>query len=241
MCEGDEVNKSGVQQDEWLGGILGRAAFKVSVTRELMAESERLSFPTSPYFYYSKVAPTELAIVHYLEKSGFNLVDTNIQFDKTVNQEQPMAGNCKVRFACREDEQQAVALGGRAFQYSRFHLDQKIKKHVADVIKGEWVRNYFTGKRGDAMVIAEIDGCIVGFLQLLYQQSETLVIDLIAVDYNHRRKGIACDMIMFAETNCSRFSRILVGTQIANVPSMRMYEGLGFKVSSASYVFHCHG
>jgi ribosomal protein S18 acetylase RimI-like enzyme len=133
-----------------------------------------------------------------------------------------------------------VGLARRSFIYSRFHLDKAIPRETADTLKAEWVGNYFTGKRGDQMVVALVDGTIVGFLQLLYGRDKTVTIDLISVDASQRRKGIASDMIAYAEAECGDFKQIRVGTQIANVPSIRLYEKIGFRVTGAQYVFHYH-
>jgi RimJ/RimL family protein N-acetyltransferase len=47
-------------------------------------------------------------------------------------------------------------------------------------------------------------------------------------------------MIAYAETNLQGFEKIHAGTQIANIPSMRLYESLGFRICRAGYVFHYH-
>ncbi|MBP1741959.1 MAG: hypothetical protein H6Q48_4252, partial [Deltaproteobacteria bacterium] len=93
--------------------------------------------------------------------------------------------------------------------------------------------------RGDNMVVAIKDSSPAGFLQLLYSGKD-LVIDLIAVEEKFRRMGIARAMIHFAETALRGFEEIAVGTQIANVPSIRLYEKLGFRVASSVYTFHYH-
>ena len=103
----------------------------------------------------------------------------------------------------------------------------------------EWAYNFFTGKRGDAMVVSEDNGQLLGFLQLLYQ-GEQLIIDLIAVDKNGRRRGIASDMIAFAENQCGDFKTISVGTQIVNEPSINMYIRYGFSFCASQYIFHYH-
>jgi len=89
------------------------------------------------------------------------------------------------------------------------------------------------------MVVTSVDGKIAGFVQLLHSGRD-LVIDLIAVDRKFRRKGIARDMICFAQTAIKGFKRMRVGTQLANIPSIRMYERLEFMFVDASYVFHYH-
>lgn len=239
-----------VMPDSWLAGILKRDVYRLTVDDVPAEQLNDRSFqigklveqkPGSPIFIYTKVATEALAVVKWVEQMGFNLIDTNIAFDKPISTTSALTGQCKVRFATPADETQTVAVARENFVYSRFHLDSAIPRQVADTVKAEWVRNYFSGKRGQQMVVAEVEERIVGFLQLLFGPDKSLIIDLIAVDKTQRRKAIASDMIAFAEANCGEFTRIRVGTQIANVPSMRLYEKIGFRVAEAHYVFHYHG
>jgi len=125
------------------------------------------------------------------------------------------------------------------FKYSRFHLDPAIEDRVSNEIKAQWARNYFRGDRGNQMVVSEKDGQVTGFLQLLYN-ADTLIIDLIAVSKENRNKNIASEMINFAENKLEGFTKIRVGTQAANIPSIGLYEKLGFSINYMKYVFHYH-
>jgi len=82
---------------------------------------------------------------------------------------------------------------------------------------------------------------VVGFCQLLVEPHARFVIDLIAVDPDHRRRGIGRALCDAAERECDGVEEGVVGTQVANSPSVRMYEGLGYRLAGASYVFHLHG
>jgi ribosomal protein S18 acetylase RimI-like enzyme len=226
--------------DPWLTEIIQRDVYHLVIDDGLFEEDlpgQLNKLQSKPVFIDVKVPTNNLVAVKLLEKHGFNLIDTNIVFDKPINVERDLIGHCEVRFAIPNDQQLVAELAGKSFIYSRFHLD-KLLSDVAGKVKSEWANNYFLGKRGDQMVIALVDGVIVGFLQLLYR--DALIIDLIAVEAKHHRKGIASDLISYAEVNCSRFDTIRVGTQIANIPSIRFYENLGFRVSGAQYVFHYH-
>lgn len=236
-----ETAYSEILPDNWLAGILGYDAYRVSLSRET---SGGTGLPAvlreGAVFAYAKVHPSDIANIIRLEDMGFRLIDTNITFDKPIDTTvHTPADQCIVRFAEPEDEEPVVELARRSFHFSRFHLDPGIPTPIANTIKAEWVRNYFFGQRGHAMVIAEVDGVIAGFIQLLKQQ-ETLIIDLIAVDDAYRRKHIGSDMISFAEKHAGECSRLVVGTQLANIPSMRLYEKSGFRIAGASYVFHYH-
>lgn len=235
--------------DEWLAQILQQDVYQLVVDDDLVKktrdeasrEYELLrELQSRCVFIYSKVSPEALSAVSFLEERGFNLIDTNVIFDKVIVPTDDFTSHCTVRFAVPEDQNQVGELASRSFIYSRFHLDSAFPREVADMIKAEWVKSYFAGNRGNNMVVALADEIVVGFLLLLYGKDGALVIDLIAVDEEHRRKGVAEGMIAYAESQCHGFTRISVGTQLANTPSMRLYEELGFKIAGAQYTFHYH-
>ena len=243
------VKYKNIVYDQWLADILKQKAYQLVVDNGLI---EKANEPTSeeynllrdlqskPVFIYSKVSTEALSAVRFLEERGFNLIDTNVIFDKPIVPEQDFSGYCNVRFAVPRDKNQVAELARRSFIYSRFHLDSAFTREVADMIKAEWVKSYFTGNRGDNMVVALADEMVVGFLLLLHGKDGALVIDLITVDEEHRRRGVAEDMIAYAESQCHGFSRIRVGTQLANMPSIKLYEGMGFKIVGTQYTFHYH-
>ena len=88
------------------------------------------------------------------------------------------------------------------------------------------------------MIIALFNDKPVGFLQLI-EKGNILIIDLIAVKLGYRGKNIGSSMINFAYKNI-QFEKIIVGTQISNLPSIRLYQNLGFIPISSDYVFHFH-
>ena len=75
-------------------------------------------------------------------------------------------------------------------------------------------------------------------MQLIIKEKE-LIIDLIAVDKKAQGRGVASSMIKFANSNIKRPS-IKVGTQIQNLPSIKLYKKLGFVLTQSDYVFHYH-
>jgi len=234
--------------DQWLAHILQREVYKIVVNDDLL---EKTSGHTSTVyqllrelqsrsvFLYSKVPTNFLPAVKFLEGLGFNLISTEVVFNKPISSHR-FEGHSVVRFAVSEDQSQVVELARRSFVYSRFHLDSAFERKVADNTRAEWVKSYFAGKRGDAMVVAVVNEVAAGFSLLLYEKDGSLTMDLIAVDESHRRRGVAKDMIAYAESQYQRFTQIRVGTQLANIPSMGLYETMGFKMAEAQYIFHYH-
>lgn len=233
-------------QDNWLSEIFQGNVFKLVIKSWPKKKSLNLNKLIDdfcikrPVFIYTKISVNAVDHIRALEECNFHLVDTNIVFQKRIDRSGSMRGPVAVRLARPEDRDNVGCLARYSLVYSRFHLDQKIDIETANTVKANWAMNYFLKKRGNEMVVSELDSKIIGFLQLIYDK-ETLCIDLIAVDKNHRRKGIASSMIKFAENNIDGFNYIEVGTQLSNSASLRLYEKLDFCIIDALYVFHYHG
>ncbi|MDO8748060.1 MAG: GNAT family N-acetyltransferase [Candidatus Omnitrophota bacterium] len=235
-------------EDVWLAQILGRKTYRLSMDDILAAalsdkESKEYGifekFLKQPIFIYAKVLPASIKSIKALEKSGFNLIDTNIVLEKEIFPSAQLVKNWITRFAVVGDEPRLEKIAGSAFKYSRFHRDPLISKDIADSVKVEWVRNFFKGIRGNAMVVALDKEKPIGFLQLI-NKDDAILIDLIAVDILYQGKGVASAMISFTENNFKGKKLLRVGTQIANIPSLRLYEKAGFRVKESSYIFHYH-
>lgn len=247
-----------LEQDHWLSETIKRPAYRLRTEAIEKLDDELRSIETVPSgvvpgkltspkaFVYCKLAVADTLKTTTLTALGFQLVDTNITFDKTISSGSDTLDSSKttgqvyqVRFAKTIDEQGVVEVARNSFEFSRFHLDPHFEKSEANHIKAEWARNYFKGNRGNAMIVACAESQVVGFLQLIFRQSE-LIIDLIAVHPEHQRRGLAKAMIDFASTSCGNFTTLVVGTQVANTPSVRFYETYGFGFKAAQYVFHLH-
>ena len=231
--------------DQWLSDVLQYEVYRLDLSNEFVKKSKTnhqvfsSTISTKKVFIYARVRVYDNAAIKFLGNLGFYLVDTNIVFEKPLDFSSQSVGAFEVRFAIPEDRQGVRNLAADSFSCSRFHLDPLLPDDKANEIKASWAENFFFGNRGNSMVVASLDGKIVGFLQLLHSGKD-LLIDLIGVDGNHRRKGIASDMIGFAQRSLKGFKRVRVGTQLANMPSIRMYENLKFMLIDASYVFHYH-
>jgi len=226
-------------RDGWLGDILGCAAWRVSVGPH-GPDRDAIGRIGAPAFLYAKLPTSDTRAVASLDALGFHVVDTNVTLEREAAPPFAATGRNACRFARPEDCAAVRALAGRAFSHSRLHLDSAVPREAADRSRAEWAANYFAGARGDHMVVADGDGACRGFLQLLGPAAGVLTIDLIGVDPSARRRGIARDMIAFAAAGLPGIARLRVGTQVANVPSLRLYEALGFRVAETSYVLHCH-
>ena len=233
-----------IVEDSWLTGVMSRTVHRVSGTveedGETQAQRTLQQITDQPGFSYARVPTHHVRTSRLLERGGFHVVDTGITLEtRQLPERGGEAG--RARLALAEDQAAVEEIARRSFIYSRFHLDPDIPKHLADEIKAQWVGNFFRGQRGDYMVVAELAGHVAGFLQLLNAPGNVLVIDLIAVEKDHRGQGLAEEMIRLAASACGHPQALRAGTQSANTMSLSLYEKLGFRIVSTSYVLHHHG
>jgi GNAT superfamily N-acetyltransferase len=233
-----------VTADRWLGDVMELDAYRIAgslVPEEAQQAADALrSIATRPSFAYARVPTRDLATAQGLEAHGFRLVDTNVTLE-TDRLSPPSGAQTAARAARPEDAEAVEQIARTGFEVSRFHLDPQLRPALADEIKAQWAANFFRGQRGDFMVVAECEGAVAGFLQLLTAPESVLVIDLIAVAQPFRGRGLAAAMIQYAARTCGTPQRLRVGTQVANIGSLALYQRLGFRVSASAYMFHLHG
>lgn len=217
--------------DKWLSEIFGYPVFRIEVTGEGDPDL------AAPCFAYVKVDVQDVEVVETLTKRDFFIVDTNVSYICKLAIAQNAAENIVIRAANLEDKDSVCQIAGEAFSLTRFHADPYIDKTLADRIKFDWAGNYFSGDRGDEMLVAEQGGQVIGFNQILIRDG-IAIIDLIAVKTSAQGQGVGKAMIAKLQ---ERFDTLRVGTQLSNKSSIALYEKMGFCFENASYVLHYHG
>ena len=235
-----------IKSDDWLGEVIGRSAFRVDVEAtdtDARALVEHAALQRRA-FYFSKVDARNVAGVRLLSSAGAFVADVNVVFERLRPSQAKSPQGVTVHPIEASEADAILAVTGSAFQFSRFHLDPLFSDETANKIKREWVRSYVEKRRGDTLFAALVDGKPVGFLAALVAEShgrKLAVIDLIAVDKQTQRRGAGVALIeAFAAHYRGRVDALQVGTQVANLPSVRFYEGLGFALVQSQDVMHLH-
>ena len=238
-----------VNHDVWLTERLGCNVYQISIEALIGAggeitaddlDSQLAQLQSPPAFAYIKVPTDAPRHLKALLRWGFTLVDTSLQFERTVTHPGQPPSDVDVRLAEASDADEIADLARRSFHHSRFHADGQIPDDLADEIKAQWTRSYFRGERGDAMIVAIDRGRVVGFLLAMMSADGAMVVDLVAVDEDMRGHGVSGAMTWFAHAQFPEAVCLRVGTQLANVPAIRSYERLEFQLVRSQYVLHFH-
>lgn len=223
--------------DPFLEAHIGRPAFALRFweASDVFGPRLRATIGAGRAFVAAKVECADVAAQACLAQAGFYPADVNMTLEMDAHRlpnPSPIA-----RQATTEDRESVMRLAGSNFTCSRFHRDPHISIEAANGFKTAWAGNYFEGKRGDAMIVAEYGGELAGFLQLLVA-GEVMIVDLITVSESARGRGVGAAMLARAKVELPACTLLRTGTQAANVASLRFYEKLGFRVTASTAVMH---
>jgi ribosomal protein S18 acetylase RimI-like enzyme len=175
-----------------------------------------------------------------LTAQGFAVVDVNLTFARRRDAPAASSSGVVVEPAGPEQGEELLDIAGRCFRFSRFHLDPILPNELADRVKREWVQSYVDGNRGVELLAAVDNARPVGFLAVLESRGAR-IIDLVGVSPEAQGRGAGRALVCaFVDRHASTERELRVGTQVANVPSIRLYERLGFSLIAAAYVLHLH-
>lgn len=236
-----------IARDSWLSDRFGYDVYRVTSAPGItgVLATHRAGVPRA--FYYVQIPLTAIAELATFTEAKFAVMETHVAFRASpddVRSRSITAGDGVTIGAFPELDEDAAAIAATCFRYSRFHLDPAIPESLANTIKREWVRSYIRRERGDRLFIAARDGHAVGFLAALRANvngEPRAIIDLMGVRPEAQGIGVGSALIRaFADAYRSQVAALHVGTQAANIPSVRCYERMGFRFTDAAYILHHH-
>jgi ribosomal protein S18 acetylase RimI-like enzyme len=205
-------------------------------------------------FLMCKVYTDDLISIHALEKAGFLLVDTlldySVDFRKVEFQKIPVpevAQGVKIRFAEKRDADELADLARLAFtnHFGRYHSDPRISRKDATQTYVEWMNSSLNGY-ADYFVLAEIDKHIAGLS--IWKKTSALEKNL-PIRLGHYSIG-AIHPDFFGRKLFSiltyegmkllqpEVDMIEGPTHINNYAVQRGYARLGWQISDARHSFH---
>ena len=148
----------------------------------------------------------------------------------------------QVREAQGKDENKIENLARVSFRMSHFHSDPNIPYELSDELYAKWIISILNDPSSKVFVAEDEDG-VCGFItcsiRSLIDGTSYGIIDLVAVDRDKRGRGIGKLLLSKAlEWFSSHVSSVFVGTQASNIPAIRLYEGMGFKLVESEATFH---
>lgn len=180
-------------------------------------------FSEGPVFFESK------QILH---------VDTKVTFLKKLENQKAPAENYTIEKVDRTkiDSELSLGLYFLALEsggFSRFKCDPRLQNEEFERLYRIWIEKAMS--LGTILMAPNLAGMVT--LDIKEDQAQ---IGLIAVNPEHRRKSWGRKLVLAAETEAilQGAKSMLIPTQEANLPAMKLYQDLGYQLLDRSYIYH---
>jgi GNAT superfamily N-acetyltransferase len=193
----------------------------------------------------ARCSTSDFDSVHEMQKHSFLLMDTLVYYDFNFQKSSipEDTGKTTIRYSKLEDIAQAEAVARKSFTgyFGHYHADPRLENEKADEAYVSWlVRSIELREVAHEVLIAEIDGEVVGFITLRMNSPEESEIALNAVAPFAQGQGIYRSLVNqslhWAQKQSSQ--RMIVSTQVNNIAVQKVWARLGFTLSRSFYTFH---
>lgn len=162
-----------------------------------------------------------------------------ISYSKIINSDQTKS---QISFSDSDEvlpNENLYNIAIQAGKFSRFNLDDKIRKDKFEELYRLWIFNSLHNKKEEKVIVYRSNKKIIGLITLK-KLDRSGTIGLIAVDSKYRGKGIGKVLLnwaehWFIENGCNI---ITVITQSENKPACKLYESFGFQIEKKELFYH---
>jgi len=193
----------------------------------------------------ARCSTKELATAQKMESLGFLLMDTLVYyaFDLEKRAIPDDSGRAHVRSFVPEDKTQIETVAAAAFAgyHGHYHADPRLDPRKCDEGYVSWAVRSCTSKEvATEVLVAEIDEKIVGFLTLRLNRPKEVEGVLFGVAPEAQGIGVGRALIVTGLESCKKqhAERMVISTQVTNVPVQRVWCRVGFEPAHSFYTFH---
>ena len=200
----------------------------------------------------ARVEARQLATVHELEAHGFRLMDTLVRYERALVGEPadaaPVRGRPggpadRVRPVTVHDASAVREVAREAFTgyVGHFRNDPRLDPDLADRVYVEWAVGQCGGPdEARGMIVAELDGRVVGFGLVVRETSETAEGVLYAVASAARGRGLGGELLTATSrwAQGARCRSMSVHSSLSNPGVHQVWLRAGFAPAGGLYTLH---
>jgi ribosomal protein S18 acetylase RimI-like enzyme len=229
--------------DEARFGI--RVARNHALTAETLEETLAFCREQAIDMLIARTPSQAIRFVQQLEALGFQLMDTLVYYRRDLTRTPiPEPQDAALIRPVRSGEEAAVrAIAAQAFQgyYGHYHADPRLDQAACDAAYISWAeRSCLDRSVADEVLVAELEGQLVGFLTLRFNSQQELEIVLNGVSSGAQKRGVYRDLVAHAlkYALAQQAQQLIVSTQITNLAAQKVWVRLGFEPMQFYYTFH---
>ena len=188
---------------------------------------------------------SEIESVHDMEDEGFRLMDTLVYLRKDLRDHHPQPQQTELTIRTFEpaDLHQVVDVARASFAGYKGHynVDHRLEPKAAIEVYASWAeRCCLDPSVADRVLVAEINGKIVGFRAIRINTPEQAEFVLSGVAPEARHKGVYRSFVIEGLRWCKEVNaeEVLVSTLLINTPVQKTCHELGFTAYSSYHTFH---
>lgn len=232
-----DITLSALDESRW--GV--RSARAVGITVDNLPEAMAFCRTNGVKFLVARCSIDDIHAAQAMERQGFLLMDTLLYYTRDLTASLPAMPDT-VRPVRAEEAETVRELSARAFQKygGHYHADERLNRAACDAVYEDWAyRSCLSRQVADEVLVATINGQIVGFITLKLKGDDGEG-PLYGVDPAAQGQGVGRALMAgaMAWLRSRGANRLLMSTQITNVPSQKVWVRLGFEPSHAEYTFH---
>jgi|SRR5882672_1788975 len=195
---------------------------------------------TSVGLVVTRIPADDVALLHALEDQDFLVLVPMVTLGSTVRRKVEVALPSGIRLSSIEAAQihQVENISAKAFLWGRFTVDSRVPAEGAEQIHRAWTRNCCLGTHAKHVLVVRNKDEILGFIALKFHMAGTVQvgsIELMATAETSRGMGIGRALVQAGRNwLADTVEYVVVRTELSNIPALRLYESLGFRVLNSS-------
>lgn len=217
----------------WLSNFFQRSIYELEQIQ--LSEINQLDF-TEGSLVQIKLPCSEKIHIQTLQQYGFSLVDGEVIFEYDLLNYSPIPITCRI--ATVEDLTKLIPFSNlfpeTRFRSPWFSLDENRRFYL------QWIINAVKGEFDDICLVSETThGEIQGIISLRIKKN-IAYIGLLAVAEKWQRQGVGYQLLRNAIqwANSHQAKKMMITTQLSNLPAIQLYQRLNGKISETYYWFY---
>jgi GNAT superfamily N-acetyltransferase len=193
----------------------------------------------------ARSSTTDLQVAQAMEREGFILMDTLVYYARNLVKASipPDTGEIPVRTVRSGEEEDVRKVAAKSFggYYGHYHADERLDREKCDETYIDWAyRSCISRDVADEVLVADLDGSIVGFATLRFNSPEEADGVLFGVAPEAQGRGVYRSfMINAMEWFLSKGAKdMIVSTQVNNIAVQKVWTRVGFEPCYSYYTFH---
>jgi hypothetical protein len=195
-------------------------------------------------FLIARTPTTDIKAAQEMEKRGFLLMDTllYLSFFYGSTPLPSFEGEAVVRPAGPEDLSDIQLIARQSFSgyYGHYHADERLDDEKCSEAYSSWITRSCRMELADEVLVAEMDGEVLGFSSLKMAGPDSAEWTLGCVSTAAQGKGVfkslTAGVILWGAEN--KLKKLSASTLINTIPVLKTWQQMGFTQTHSFYTFH---